>query len=175
MNHPFSLILIICGFFLLFFPGVCSGEQVDAGNQSTIVFRLVDIGDNSIDRVSLMKSGESSKDGMTRQEQNIVFDREANEIVWTPCNDNSCRYLSSSTAGGKTGRDELILKIFQSNPAVDVASCHGDETCERLKGGTAVKSGLIDGYFRTGKIYEVSLASLQPGIGESFQVIETTG
>lgn len=156
---------------IVFLCGIVSADADDADN-SCITFQLTDTGDDDILRISLMKEGESSKNGMARQEQNVEFIRERNEIRWNPCNDNACMIVSSKTAGGKTGRDQLILTITFSNPKVDVRSCSDDPTCERLKGGTYTKSGMLDGILYTGKTYAVSVSSLKAGIGEAFEMQE---
>ncbi|ABD40088.1 hypothetical protein Mhun_0318 [Methanospirillum hungatei JF-1] len=166
--------ILLLGMFLLsivFLCGTVTADTHDADN-SVITFHLTDLGDDDILRVSLMKEGESSKNGMVRQEQNIEFIRDRNEIRWNPCNDNECMIFSSKTAGGKTGRDQLILTITFSNPKVDVTSCSGDPTCERLKGGTYTKSGMLDGILYTGKTYAVSASSLKAGVGEAFEMQE---
>jgi hypothetical protein len=158
--------------FVLGTAGVSGDEIHTAPGNGTVIFLLTDYGDSSIQYVSLMKSGENSKDGMTRQTQNMKFIRESDAVIWTPCNENACMVASSPTAGGTGGRDELILSLTLQNPHVDVRSCYGDPTCERLKGGTSKKSGMIDGIFYTGRMYEISIASLQPGIRETFEVTE---
>lgn len=163
-----SVLFSLC---IVFLVGIVSAD-IESTDDSSITFQLTDIGDDDILRVSLMKEGESSKNGMTRQEQDIEFIRESNEIRWNPCNDNACMIFSSKSAGGKTGRDQLILTITYSNPKVDVTSCFGDPTCERLKGGTYTKSGMLDGILHTGKTYTVSLSSLKAGIGEAFEMQE---
>jgi hypothetical protein len=166
-----SLLLGLFLFCVVFLCAVVNADTHGTDN-SYITFHLTDLGDENILHVSLMKEGESSKDGMVRQEQNIEFIRDRNEIRWNPCNDNACTIFSSKTAGGKTGRDQLILTITFSNPKVDVTSCSGDPTCERLKGGTYTKSGMLDGILYTGKTYAVSVSSLKAGIGGAFEMQE---
>jgi hypothetical protein len=166
-----SLILFI-GICALFMFACAGADQPESQIPGVITFQLTGSGDDTILWVSLMKEGDSSKNGMVRQDQNIEFNRESSEIQWNPCNDNSCMIFSSPTAGGTTGRDQLILEITLANPAVDVSSCSGDPTCERLKGRTFTKSGMLDGIFYTGKTYTVALDSLQAGFGEAFKVTE---
>ena len=171
-QKPWFWLFIICGFFLIVTP-VISGETLpDQTEPALINFRLVDTEQYSIDHVSLMKAGEYNKDGQSHQYQNIEFSKESGELHWNPCNDNSCSIVSQPTSGGTTGRDELILEVFEINPSVNVDSCYGDTTCERLKGRTRTISGMIEGFFKTGKTYEISIASLKPGIRESFLVTE---
>lgn len=165
-------ILLVLGCLLLFFPGV-NGESSSVQNEPAVItLKLVDTEQYAIDRVYLMKAGEVYKDGQSRQYQNTEFSRESEEITWNPCNDISCSVVSLPTSGGKTGRDELILELFVTNPAIDVDSCYSDTTCERLKGGTCTISGMLEGFFKTGKTYEISVANLKPGIGESYPVRE---
>ncbi|HOJ97042.1 MAG TPA: hypothetical protein PK024_09440 [Methanospirillum sp.] len=166
----FLCALISSCFFLIFCTGFADKNTDD--RDGAITFHLTDIGNDEILKVSLMKEGESSKNGMVRQEQAITFLQERNDIIWSPCNGNSCMFFSSSTAGGKTGRDQLILTITMRNRSVDVSSCHGDSTCERLKGAIYTKSGMIDGILYTGRTYTVSVGSLRAGIGESFTISE---
>lgn len=163
-----TVILISSVAFVSVIPVLADEVQQEENTQ--ITFRLTDLGDSPILRVALMKEGESSKNGMVRQLQNIAYNSETSEISWSPCNDNSCAYSSTSTSGGNSGRDQLILEITFQNPAVDVSSCHGDPTCERLKGGVYTKSGMLNGIFYTGKTYLVSVDSLQAGIGEAFEI-----
>lgn len=155
---------------IFLFTGTGFADSSSGEHDGAITFHLSDIGNDEILRVSLMKEGESSKNGMVRQEQAITFNRERNEISWKPCNGNACMIFSSPAAGGKTGRDQLILTITLKNSSVDVSSCHGDITCERLKGAVYTKSGMIDGILYTGKTYTVSVKSLKAGIGESFRI-----
>ena len=174
-KREFCQSILLLGLFslcIVFLSGIVSADADEIDN-SLITFHLTDTGDDTILRVSLMKEGESFKNGMARQEQDIEFIRERNEIRWNPCNDNACMVFSSKSAGGKTGRDQLILTITYSNPKVDVTSCSGDPTCERLKGGTYTKSGMLDGILYTGKTYAVSVSSLKAGIGEAFEMQET--
>ena len=174
-SHPF-ISRIVC--ILAICAGMhCIGTGVSAAEYSSdipgaITFQLKDFGDATLLHVSLMKEGESYKNGMVRQIQNFEFIRYTHEIRYTPCNDNSCMVFSVPSAGGTTGRDQLILEVTFENPAVDVSSCLGDPTCERLRGGTFTKSGMLDGIFKTGKTYTVSLGSLKAGIGEAFNVTE---
>ena len=165
------LLLGIFSLGIVFLFGMVIADA-DTTEDSYITFKMTDTGDDDILRVSLMKEGESSKYGMARQEQNIEFLKESGEIRWNPCNDNACMIFSSPTAGGKTGRDQLILTITLSNPRVDLRSCLGDPTCERLKGGIYTKSGMLDGILYTGKTYIVSVSSLKAGIGEAFEMQE---
>lgn len=167
----FSL-LLICGCILFTISGVFGDEQNRIHTPQTITLKLGDTGLNNIERVSLMKAGEYYKDGRANQNENIEFNRNTQEITWNPCNDNACSYISLPTAGGNSGRDELVLEVFATDPSIDVSSCHDDPTCERLLGGTLTKSGMLDGIFYTGRTYEVSIGSLKPGIGETFQVKE---
>ncbi|HWQ66968.1 MAG TPA: hypothetical protein VN372_08870 [Methanospirillum sp.] len=173
-QHSFPVILLICGCILVSFHGVYADQQSISPDPAVITFKLVDTGENTILRASLMKEGEYSKNGQTRQDQQIQFVRETNEIIWNPCNDNSCSVTSLPTAGGTTGRDELILNVIMQNPSVDLSLCHGDTTCERLRGGIVTKSGMVDGFFYTGKTYTISIAGLQPGINQAFPVTEVT-
>lgn len=165
------ILFLICGSIYTLIPANM-GDRPDQVNPEVITFKLNDIGNYNILRASLMKNGESYKDGLVRQEQNIVFNRDNNEIIWTPCNDNSCAVPSNPTAGGTTGADQLILTVTLENPPLDVSSCYGDPTCEKLKGKTIVKSGMINGYYKTGKKYALSIGSLEPGFRETFQVEE---
>lgn len=172
-NREFWIQSLIFGLISLFLLSSGVYAEIMAPEEPvTISFQLTDFGDNDILRVSLMKEGENFKDGMARQYQNTEFNRESNTLVWTPCNDNACTMASTPTAGGNSGRDQLILEVTFVNPSVDISSCHSDTVCERLRGGTTVKSGMIEGYFKTGKTYSVSLNSLKAGIGESFTVYE---
>ncbi|MDD1730375.1 MAG: hypothetical protein LUQ50_15075 [Methanospirillum sp.] len=171
MNMLFS-ILILGGCLFLLIPGVYGDDQIISPVSQTVILKLIDTGGKTIDHTSLMKSGENYKDGQSRQVQNTWFNHETHELIWTPCNDNPCSYISLPTAGGKTGRDELILELKVSDPTVDVSSCYSDPTCERLKGGTSTVSGILEGIFYTGRTYEVSINSLKPGIREAFQVTE---
>ena len=147
-----------------------SGDQPIVPQQGLITFQLVDIGELKVERVSLMKAGEYTKDGRAHQIQNITFNKDTCQIIWNPCNDNDCSYASFPTSGGNNGRDELILDIMVSNAGIDTSSCYGDPTCERLKGGTSTKSGMLDGVFKTGKRYNIHLSSLNPGIGQTFTI-----
>ncbi|WP_181391208.1 hypothetical protein ACKUB1_00155 [Methanospirillum stamsii] len=170
-KYQFIIVLCLSSSFLLF--SFATAETALAADEPAVIrFVLTDYGDKDILRVNLMKEGESSKNGMVRQNQNIKFDRETDTLVWTPCNDNSCTVPSTSTAGGNSGRDQLILEVTFANPSVDIESCHSDTTCERLKGATTVKSGMLEGYFKTGRTYSVSLDSLIPGIGEAYSIVE---
>ena len=172
-TYPYiSALLILCGVILSGIPGVL-GDETIMPQQGLITFQFEDIGDNTINRVSLMKTGEYTKDGRAHQTQNITFNRDTNRIIWNPCNDNDCSYASFPTSGGNNGRDELILEVMLSDSEIDLSSCYGDPTCERLKGGTSTKSGMIDGVFKTGKMYRVYLSSLKPGIGQTFTVTES--
>ncbi|NLV27801.1 MAG: hypothetical protein GXY48_11675 [Methanomicrobiales archaeon] len=162
-------ISIIIGILILVFcQPVMASDMSTSIEPATISFLLTDYGEKDILRVSLMKEGESNKNGMSRQYQNIRFDRESGIVEWTPCNDNSCTITSTKTAGGKTGRDQLILEVTFANPSIDVSSCYGVPTCERLRGGTTVKSGMLEGFFKTGMTYSISLDSLKSGIGEAY-------
>jgi len=167
--------ILLCAFIsscFFLFSGTGIADSNSNERAGAIAFHLTDVGNDEILRVSLMKEGESSKNGMVRQEQAITFNRERNEISWIPCNGNACMIFSSPAAGGNTGRDQLILTITLKNPSVDVSSCHGDTTCERLKGAVYTKSGMIDGILYTGKTYTVSGGSLNAGTGESFHISE---
>lgn len=169
------IFLIMCiSSCLMVWTGVLAETNDGEQNPQVITFQLTDFGDDDILRVSLMKEGESSKNGMVRQVQNIQLNRETNSIEWNPCNDNACMVASLPTAGGTTGRDQLILELTFQNPAVDTSSCHGNPTCERLKGGTYTKSGMLDGMFYTGKVYAVSVQSLKAGIGEAFTITQVS-
>jgi hypothetical protein len=168
LNFKVLLILsVVC--ILVNISGVMADNPIGS---NVITFRLNDIGDYDIQHVSLFKNGESYKDGFLRQAQNIEYNRDAKELIWTPCNDNFCTVPSNPTAGGTTGRDELILTVTLDDPLVNVDSCWGDTTCEKLKGKTITTSGMINGYFKTGKIYDLSIGSLEPGFRQVFQVRE---
>lgn len=162
---------MLSGIILSGITGV-SAAVIDDAQPGLIIFQLVDDNNQKIERVSLMKAGEFSKDGRTHQIQNTSFNQENSQVSWNPCNDNECSYASFPTSGGNNGRDELILEITMSDIAIDTSSCYGDPTCERLKGGTSTKSGIINGIFKTGKVYQVFLSSLKPGVGETFTVSE---
>lgn len=165
--------LLICGTILISIIGVY-GDHSETAAPQMITFKLVDDEGKNIERVSLSKAGEYYKDGRAHQAENITFNTDTQEILWNPCNDNACSYISLPTAGGNSGRDELNLEIFAQDPSVDVSSCHNNPTCERLQGGTLTKSGVLDGIFYTGRTYEVSIGSLKPGIGESFSVTQVS-
>ena len=168
-----NLIVMVLIFLPVCVQGVCGGSVADSAASGTIQFTLVDLPENTdVYRVSLKKTGSYYKDGRVSQLQNISFIRSSNGIIWNPCNDNSCSYASFPTSGGNSGPDELILEITLINSAIDVGSCHGDTTCERLKGAISSKSGILDGIFKTGRAYEISVASLQPGIGQQYRVSE---
>ena len=167
-----SAVLLFCTFILYSASGVSGDEISETAHPGIITFTLTDLGDTAITSVSLMKAGEYFKDGRTNQDQNLSFNRNTNEISWNPCNDNDCSYASFPTSGGNNGRDELILKISLIDPTVDVSSCRADPTCERLRGATSTKSGMLDGIFKTGRSYELSVASLKAGIGQQYVVTE---
>ncbi len=161
----------------LFFCFLCvipawTDVPVDTGNSSVIILTFTDSDPYEIERVSLMKSGEIYPDGQSHQMQNAEFHHQSKELVWNPCNDKSCSVVSLPSSGGKTGRDELILEVTLVHPGIQADSCYGDTTCERLQGKTRTISGMLEGFFKTGKVYEVSVSSLKPGIGESFTVSE---
>jgi len=165
-----KVLLIISAVFLLVnIQGVMAYNPIGT---NVITFRLNDIGDYNIQHVSLFKNGESYKDGYLRQAQNIEYNRDTKELIWTPCNDNACTVPSNPTAGGTTGRDELILTVTLEDPLVNVDSCWGDTTCEKLKGKTITTSGMINGYLKTGKTYDLSIGSLEPGFRQTFQIAE---
>lgn len=145
---------------------------VDTGNSSAIILTFTDTYPYEIERVSLMKSGEIYPDGQSHQMQNAKYHHQSTELVWNPCNNKSCSVVSLPSSGGKTGRDQLILEVTLVHPGVQADSCYGDTTCERLKGKTRTISGMLKGFFKTGNVYEVSVSSLKPGIGESFTVNE---
>jgi hypothetical protein len=161
-------ILIITG-LVAFIPGVMADNPIGS---NVITFRLNDIGNYDLQHVSLMKNGESYKDGYGRQIQTIEYNRYLKELIWTPCNNNACTVPSNPTAGGTTGRDELILTLTLEDHSINVDSCWGDPTCEKLKGKTVTISGMINGYFKTGKIYDISIGSLEPGFRQAFDVSE---
>jgi hypothetical protein len=140
--------------------------------QGIIRFHLIHQDDANIEQVSLMKSGEFTRDGRAHQLENVTYLRDSEIILWNPCNEYDCVYSSFPTSGGNSGRDELILTITTRNPGVDTSSCFGDETCKRLKGEVNTISGVLNGSFHTGRDYEVYLSSLKPGVGESFTVRE---
>lgn len=157
-------------------PGVFGADNSNIPGSGTINLKLVDVSDYStINRVSLMRTGEYSRDGRVHQYQNISYNRNTNEIIWTPCNNNDCSYASFPTSGGNNGRDELILEIILDNPTIDTRSCYGNPVCEHLKGGTSTKSGLLNGILKTGNSYEISVNSLKSGIGQQFMITESTG
>jgi hypothetical protein len=167
--------MIFCLLMIFFIPAV-SGENKYADSLPGIVqFALTDLPEKTdILKVTLMKAGSDSKDGRVRQIQNATFVRDSGRILWNPCNDNTCSYSSFPTSDGNNGPGELLLELSLINPGIDTGSCYGDQTCERLKGAISTKSGLIDGVFKTGKLYGISVSSLQPGIGGQFQVRERT-
>jgi len=173
MNIPF--LLMICGCLLFLISGVYGDDQNGVSAPQITVFKLTDTGEKNIERASLMKYGENYKDGNSRQLLTTQYNRYTQELIWTPCNDNACTYISLPTAGGTTGRDELVLEVVLSDPSVDLSSCYNDPTCERLRGGTSTISGMVDGFFKTGKMYEISVDSLKPGIKETYQVTEISG
>ncbi|PKP54312.1 MAG: hypothetical protein CVT90_01900 [Candidatus Altiarchaeales archaeon HGW-Altiarchaeales-3] len=174
ISQHIPALIIICGVIIAGFPGVLGGNNNKTTDSGMITFALTDIGDYStINRVSLMRTGEYSKDGRVHQYQNISFNRNTHELTWTPCNNNDCSYASFPTSGGNNGRDELILEIFLDNPTIDTSSCYGNPTCEHLKGGSSTKSGVLNGIFKTGKNYEISVGSLKAGIGQQFTVTES--
>lgn len=167
-------ILIWFGLFLCFtlVSNPVYADQSESEGPAVITFQLTGYGDSEILRLSLMKEGESYKDGMARQYQNIVFNRETSTIEWNPCDDNACTFGSTRVSGGNTGRDQLILEVTLQDPFVDISSCYGDPVCERLRGGTTVKSGMLEGFFKTGNQYKIVLDSLKAGFGEAFLVTE---
>lgn len=174
LNITFTFILIIAGCFLCLMTGVYGDEQPGTPVPQVVIFKLTDTGGKNIDHVSLMKFGENYKDGNSRQVLTTQFNRDRQELVWIPCNDNACTYISLPTAGGTTGRDELVLEVALSDPSIDLTTCYADPTCERLRGGTSTVSGMIDGMFKTGKVYEISIDSLKPGIKQTYDVKEVT-
>lgn len=166
-----TMILVFSLSFSCLFPA-SADVPADLNDSSVIILTFTGTDPYDIERVSLMKAGEMYQDGQSHQIQNTEYNYQSKELVWHPCNDLSCSVLSLPTSGGKTGRDELILEITLVHPGIDADSCYGDTTCERLQGKTRTISGMLEGYFKTGKKYEVSISSLKAGIGESFQVIE---
>lgn len=164
--------LVLCAIIICSCNPVC-GDSLTGSNQPGIIrFHLLYDTDTIIEQVSLMKSGEYTKDGRSHQYQNATYLRDSHIILWNPCNDYDCMYSSFPTSGGNSGRDELLLTITSRNPGVDTTSCYGDETCKRLKGAVTTMSGVLNGVFHTGRTYEVYMSSLKPGIGEAFSVRE---
>ncbi len=168
----FLLTIIGCITFLI--TGAYGDDQTKTSTPQVVIFKLIDTDGKNIDHVSLMKVGENYKDGNSRQVLSTQFIRDTQELVWTPCNDNSCTYISLPTSGGTTGRDELVLEVALSDPSIDLTTCYADPTCERLRGGTSTMSGMVDGMFKTGKQYEISISSLKPGVKEGYAVSEST-
>ncbi|PWR73891.1 hypothetical protein [Methanospirillum lacunae] len=173
LTRACALILIIAG-CLLCLVSAAYGDEQQTPLPQVVVFKLTDTGGKNIDHVSLMKFGENYKDGNSRQVLTTQFDRDRQELVWIPCNDNACTYISLPTAGGTTGRDELVLEVALSDPSIDLTTCYADPTCERLRGGTSTVSGMLDGMFKTGKVYEISIDSVKPGIKQTYDVQEVT-
>jgi len=169
-----TFLLILIGCFVFQITGVYGDEQSKVQISEVVIFKLTETDGKSIDHVTLMKYGENYKDGNSRQILNTQFNRDTHELVWTPCNDYSCTYISLPTSGGTTGRDELILEVKLSDSSIDLTTCYADPTCERLRGGTSTISGMVDGIFQTGKMYEISINSLKPGIKEGYTVNEIT-
>ncbi|WP_319580418.1 hypothetical protein [uncultured Methanospirillum sp.] len=169
-----TFLLTIIGCIIFQITGVYGDEQAETPIPQVVIFKLTDTDGKNIDHVSLMKLGENYKDGNSRQVLSTQFIRDAQELVWTPCNENSCTYISLPTSGGTTGRDELVLEVVLSDPSIDLTTCYADPTCERLRGGTSTISGMVDGMFKTGKQYEISINSLKPGIKEGYIVSEST-
>jgi hypothetical protein len=124
-------VILLC---VWFFTSFVSANASELDNSPLITFRLTNTGDDDILYVSLQKEGESSKNGMVRQEQSIEFNRERNEIIWDPCNDHACTVVSSSTAGGKTGRDQLILTITFRNSSARMIRVMGISHVNDSKG-----------------------------------------
>ena len=172
--HLTSFILFLfIGVIISLTPGVFGEVYPNIPDSGTIKFTLTDIGDSSkISRVALMKMGDYTREGRLHQYENISFNKNTSEILWTPCNNNDCSYASFPTAGGNNGPAELILELHMINPAVDIRSCYGDPTCEHLRGGTSTKSGMLVGVYKTGKAYDISVSSLKSGIGQQYLVSE---
>jgi hypothetical protein len=173
--HSFTLIsLMSCICFLLILTPAYGDTQADNDGSSNITFKLTDLGPYTINSVNLMKVGPNLKDGHVPEQMTFVFSRDTNEIIWTPCNGNSCSFYSYQTSGGKTGPAKLNLDIELTDPEVDVSSCHYDYTCERLLGGTKDINGFLLGTFRTGHTYNVSLSSLIATYNPVFDVKEVS-
>jgi len=160
--------LILLMFYLIL-PGSSATSDSDFSQNGSIIFRLFDE-DNSIIYASLSKVGRSDVDGRSEQSQHIAFNIVNQEIIWTPCNDYACTISSFPSSGGTTGPLQLMMTIVSVNPDIDTSSCYGDSVCERLKGATITKSGLLQGIFSTGKTYDIYISSLNPGIREPFVV-----
>lgn len=164
--------LMVCILFMCTIHPVWGESITGDSPQGIIRFHLIHQDDYTIEQVSLMKSGEFTRDGRAHQLENVTYLRDSEIILWNPCNEYDCVYSSFPTSGGNSGRDELILTITTRNPGMDTSSCYGDETCKRLKGEFNTISGILNGAFHTGRAYEVYLSSLKPGVGESFTVRE---
>lgn len=165
--------ILISLLFIVLMPGVIGEKNYVGPTPGIVQFTLTNLPEGSeVLRTSLMKVGSNSKDGRAHQILNTSFIRSMNTILWTPCDENSCSYASFPTSGGNNGPDELILEIILKNAGIDTQSCYGDTTCERLKGAISTKSGILDGIFKTGRSYEISVSSQGSGIGKTFKVNE---